>query len=94
MMRYIPLIGACLFSSSAPLVALESPGAFDLRGGDRVVFLSDGLVEQEQFSGWIELMLTTTFPDADVTFRNLEWSADTSAGDSRFAWPRFAENQL
>src|SRR5258707_8526426 len=29
-------------------------------------------------------MLTTSFPDRNITFRNLGWSADTPAGDSRF----------
>src|SRR5262249_44981798 len=31
----------------------------------------------------IELLLTTHFPDRNVTFRNLGWSADTPAGISR-----------
>ncbi len=41
-------------------------------------------MEREQYHGWIELMLTTRFPQRNVTFRNLGWSADTPAGDSRF----------
>ena len=57
---------------------------FELAEGDRVVFLGDTFIEQEQYSGWIELMMTTAFPDRHVTFRNLGWSADTPAGDSRF----------
>ena len=57
---------------------------FELREGDRVVFVGDTLLEREQQFGWIELMLTTRFPDRNVTFRNLGWSADTPAGDSRF----------
>jgi len=57
---------------------------FELKDGDRVVFLGDTFIEREQYHGWIELMLTTRFPDRNVTFRNLGWSADTPAGDSRF----------
>lgn len=57
---------------------------FELKDGDRVVFLGDGLVEQEQYFGWIEVMMTTAWPDRHVTFRNLGWSADTPVGDSRF----------
>ena len=64
--------------------AYASPAPFELREGDRVVFLGDTLMEREQYHGWIELMLTTRFPDRNVTFRNLGWSADTPAGDSRF----------
>ncbi|MEM7477404.1 MAG: PVC-type heme-binding CxxCH protein [Planctomycetota bacterium] len=57
---------------------------FELRDGDRVVFLGDALLEQEQYFGWIEVSLTTAFPERNVTFRNLGWNADTPAGDSRF----------
>src|SRR5688572_24642586 len=57
---------------------------FELKAGDRVVFLGDTVIEREQYSGWIELMLTTRFPDRSITFRNLGWSGDTPAGDSRF----------
>ncbi|MBI5775718.1 MAG: HEAT repeat domain-containing protein [Verrucomicrobia bacterium] len=72
--------------SPAPLVvsAPVSAGGFELKDGDRVVFLGDTFIEREQHYGWIELMLTTRFPDRNVTFRNLGWSADTPAGDSRF----------
>lgn len=63
-----------------PLHAAEP---FELRDGDRVVMIGDGLIEQEQYFGWIEVMMTTAFPDRDVTFRNLGWNADTPSGDSR-----------
>ena len=56
---------------------------FELRDGDRVVFLGDTLIEREQSHGWIELMLTVRSADSSVTFRNLGWSADTPAGVSR-----------
>ena len=48
-----------------------------------VAFLGDSFIEREQYAGWIELAATTQFPDRNVTFRNLGWSADTPAGDSR-----------
>ncbi|MEM7558097.1 MAG: PVC-type heme-binding CxxCH protein, partial [Planctomycetota bacterium] len=70
----------CSFLSLSPAVAQE----FELRDGDRVVLLGDALIEQEQYSGWLEVMLTTAFPDRHVTLRNIGWSADTPAGDSRF----------
>ncbi|MBC8001790.1 MAG: HEAT repeat domain-containing protein, partial [Opitutaceae bacterium] len=56
---------------------------FELKHGDRVAFIGDTLMEREQYHGWIELMLTTRFPDRQVTFRNLGWSADTPGGESR-----------
>ena len=57
---------------------------FELKDGDRVVMLGDSLIEQEQYFGWVEVMLSTVFSDHDVTFRNLGWNGDTPAGDSRF----------
>jgi len=69
------------------VVALAIPATaaapFELKDGDRVVFLGDTLMEREQHHGWIELMLTTRFPDRRVTFRNLGWSADLPDGESR-----------
>lgn len=63
--------------------AVSAAERFELRSGDRVVFLGDALMEQEQYLGWMEVMLTTRFPDQDVSFRNLGWNADTPAGASR-----------
>ena len=56
---------------------------FEFMDGEKVVFLGDSFIEREQYAGWIELAATTQFPDRNVTFRNLGWSADTPAGDSR-----------
>ena len=66
-----------------PLSALHAENAFELRDGDRVAFLGDAFAEREQYEGWIEMAATTRFPDRSVSFRNLGWSADTPAGDSR-----------
>jgi putative heme-binding domain-containing protein len=77
---------AVFFALLALPTAHSTPRASDalaLRSGDRVVLLGDTLIEREQFSGWVELMLTSRFPAADVRFRNLGWSADTPAGASR-----------
>ncbi len=65
------------------LRAADKPAGLELREGDRVIFLGDALIEQEQHHGWIELMLTTRFADRNVTFRNLGWSGDTPGGASR-----------
>jgi putative heme-binding domain-containing protein len=67
----------------AAVTSTRAAAPFELKDGDRVVFLGDTLIEREQHYGWIELMLTTRFPDRNVTFRNLGWSADTPAGESR-----------
>ncbi len=73
-----PLLAATFLA--APAVAAP---VFEFRDGDRVALLGDGFIEREQYEGWIEIAATTQFPDRAVTFRNLGWSADTPAGDSR-----------
>ena len=74
----------CLLLSVAARGAEPSaPPPFELRAGDRVVFLGDRMIEGEQYQAWVEVMLTSRFPDRAITFRNLGWSGDTPAGDSR-----------
>jgi putative heme-binding domain-containing protein len=68
---------------AAILPPSRAAASFELKEGDRVVFLGDTLMEREQHHGYIELMLTARFPDRNVTFRNLGWSADLPNGESR-----------
>ena len=79
---------ALFITASAFAAAPAKP--FELRDGDRVVFLGDTLMEREKDYGYIELMMTLRFPDRNVTFRNLGWSADTPVGISRvsFDWTK------
>src|SRR5262245_30458405 len=56
---------------------------FKLTDGDRVVFIGSTLIEREQEYGYWETALTTRFPKANVTFRNLGWSGDTVFCDAR-----------
>ncbi len=74
----------CLLAlACAAVTSVRAAAPFELKDGDRVIFLGDTLIEREQHYGWIELMLTTRFPDRNVTFRNLGWSADLPDGESR-----------
>ena len=58
-------------------------GAFELRDGDRVAFIGNTFFEREQMYGYLELALTTRWPDRNVTFRNVGWSGDTVFGHAR-----------
>ncbi len=74
----------CLFLALlAAAIGTAAEVPFTLKDGDRVVLIGDRLIEGEQEAGWIELMLTTQFPDRSITFRNLGWNGDTPAGESR-----------
>jgi hypothetical protein len=64
-------------------VAANQTPKFELKDGDRVVFLGNTLIEREQKYGYWELMLTMAWPERNVTFRNLGWSGDTVLGESR-----------
>ncbi len=56
---------------------------FELRDGDKVVFLGPGIIENEQRYGWLESFLTSLWPDRYVSFRNLGWTGDTVFGEAR-----------
>ena len=60
-----------------------SKATFALKDGDRVVFLGNSLFENELQYGYLELALTTRWPDRDVTFRNIGWTGDTVFGEAR-----------
>ena len=56
---------------------------FELKDGDRVVFLGNTLIEREQQYGYWETMLTARYPDRKIIFRNLGWDGDTVWAESR-----------
>src|SRR6476469_2769856 len=56
---------------------------FELKDGDRVVFVGGTFMERESQFGYIETMLTTRFPDRNVTFRNLGYTGDTVGVEAR-----------
>src|SRR5580704_14230735 len=68
------------------LARADSPVAVELKAGDnRIVFIGDGLVEQAQFSGYIETRLARRFPDRRLLCSNLGWSGDDVWGSARTA---------
>ena len=82
----VTLVAVLLFGATAKRVTAspgQPPDAFELRDGDRVVFLGNALIERAQEHGYIEMALTTRWPARSVTFRNLGWSGDTVYGAAR-----------
>jgi putative heme-binding domain-containing protein len=82
MYRSISIAAACFFALVFGAQAQQT-NAFELLDGDKVVLIGDTFIEREQSYGYVEYVLTTRFPDRNVTFRNLGWSGDTPAGVSR-----------
>ncbi len=85
---YLSLLALVLVS--APSIAADDANDFFFRKGDRIVFLGDSITEQYQYSTYMELYLTTRFPDGEMTFINAGIGGDTATGGAR----RFAEHVL
>jgi lysophospholipase L1-like esterase len=64
-------------------VTKASNAAFELKDGDRVVFLGNSLFENDLQYGYLELALTTRWPNRNVTYRNIGWTGDTVFGEAR-----------
>ncbi len=61
----------------------SAEAVFELVDGDRVVLVGNTFIEAAQEHGYIELALTTRWPDRNVIFRNVGWAGDTVFGDAR-----------
>src|SRR5687768_17245986 len=83
MHRLAILLCALVVVAGASPAAAQLKTPYQFQNGDRVVLIGDTFIEREQSYGYIEYILTTQYPDRDVTFRNLGWSADTPLGVSR-----------
>jgi lysophospholipase L1-like esterase len=57
--------------------------SFELKDGDRVVFVGNTLIERAGLYGHVETALLTRWPDRNLQFRNLGWSGDNVRGQSR-----------
>ncbi len=55
----------------------------NLIGGDNVLFVGDGLIEQMQKYGYLEHRLTIQNQGKSLYFRNIGWTGDTPAGIAR-----------
>ena len=67
----------------AVLAPVQSAEPFEIKDGDRVLFLGDTLLEREGTYGCLETRMAEQFPDRKFTVRNLAFSADTPLGWSR-----------
>ncbi|HEX3718823.1 MAG TPA: PVC-type heme-binding CxxCH protein [Verrucomicrobiae bacterium] len=82
-----------IFITMLGLAAITRAQAqFEPHDGDRIVLVGDTLIEREQESGWLETVMDSSFPDRRFIVRNLGWSADTPAGESRASFD-FADPQ-
>lgn len=66
-----------------PLSGRASLPAFELKDGDRVVFLGSEFTERAIKFNFLEAELTARWPDRRVEFFNMGWSGDTPNGIAR-----------
>ncbi len=57
--------------------------ALEFASGTRITFLGGTYIERLQLNNYFESLVSTSFPDRDLTFRNLGWSGDDVLGTSR-----------
>ena len=69
----------------------DSTAPFQLKDGDRVVLIGNTLIEREQRHGYWETLLTSRYPDRNITFRNLGWSGDTVFGEAQAGFGSVAD---
>ena len=69
-----------------------APQPFFFRANDRIVFLGDSITAQYQYSSYMELYLTTRFPQWNLMFLNAGIGGDTAnGGANRFSSHVLAE---
>src|SRR3982750_2917087 len=76
----------CLALAAAAALPIASSQAraddaakLELRKGDRIILIGNTLAERMQYFGNLETLLQSRFPDLDLVFHDLGWSADEVA---------------
>jgi lysophospholipase L1-like esterase len=84
LLLFLSLPNEPAIAQNKPQTVTEAPdAAFALKDGDRVVFLGNSLFENDLQYGYLELALTTRWPNRNVTYRNIGWTGDTVWGEAR-----------
>ena len=68
---------------SLGLHAQAQPAKFELNKGDHVCVIGNTLAERMQHDGWLETLIQARFPDHELVFRDLGYSADEVSFDKR-----------
>ena len=87
------------FFLAVTFIPLHAQSGFppqEFKHQDRIVFLGSSLFENELANGYLELALTSRWPDRNLTFRNLGWTGDNVFAEARstFTTPPTPYQQL
>src|SRR5688572_14715596 len=68
----------------APVAAAAAESAkLELKKGDHICVIGNTLAERMQHDGWLETLIHARFPEHELVFRNLGYSADEVRLDRR-----------
>ncbi|MFK7819165.1 MAG: PVC-type heme-binding CxxCH protein, partial [Planctomycetaceae bacterium] len=82
----ISAIAACISNPAAAQTSFgsaEQLPSFEVKDGDRVIFLGSEFTERRTKFNYFEAELAARWPDRRVSFFNLGWSGDTPSGIAR-----------
>jgi azurin len=65
-----------LFLACASLVQAQPSSKLELKPGDHVAIIGNGLADRFQHSGWLETLIYSKYPQHDLVFRNLAVAGD------------------
>lgn len=88
-----------LFMSIASWLPAQNSTSYpplEFKHQQRIVFLGNSFFENELSYGYLEYALSSRWPDADLTFRNLGWTGDNVYAEARstFTTPPTAYQQM
>ena len=63
--------------------ACAAPAKLELKKGDHICIIGNTLAERMQHDGWLETLIQARFPEHELVFRNLGYSADEVRLDKR-----------
>jgi glucose/arabinose dehydrogenase len=69
-------LGSGSLSPGAAAEVANQPKKLDLRKGDRIILVGNTFAERMQYYGHFETLLHSRFPDLELIFHNLGYSAD------------------
>jgi lysophospholipase L1-like esterase len=81
----VHLFATLAFLAGAASALADSPDALPLKDEERVLFLGNGFVENDQWHAFLETRLQRRFPDRSLSFRYMGWSGDTVRASARTA---------
>lgn len=77
-MRFTKCVVAVLAVAAGLVGSARVCAEFQIRDGERVVFLGDSITEQRLYTTYVEAYALARHPEWKLTFRNVGWGGDTS----------------